>query len=134
MIKNPDGAFSYIGHFFDHHTKFSILFPLKTRDAVYVARKLCRHVFGHCGLPRILYSNMPRDYIDELIRWILQFWATDLPIINGDPGNTKASQFIQQRQRTIAVLIDTFRMKDVNSNEWATWLPCIQCEYQIHLL
>ena len=128
MIKNPDGAFNYIGHFFDHLTKYSVLFALKSKDAVYVARKICRHVISHFGMPKIIYSNMPRDYIDDLIHGILQLWSTDIPIINGDPGNKKAVQFIQQRQRTIMVLIETLDRKHGNSNAWSTWLPCIQCE------
>ena len=128
MTKNPDGAFSYIGHFFDHHTKYNVLFPLKKKEAAYVARKICRHIIGHFGLPKIIYSSMPRDYIDQLISEILTVWSTDVPIINGDPGNTKALQFIKHRQRTIMILIETLSRKQGNSNAWATWLPCIQCE------
>ena len=128
MTKNPDGAFLYIGHFFDHHTKYNVLFPLKKKDASYVARKICRHIIGHFGLPKIIYSSMPRDYIDQLICEILIVWSTDMPIINGDPGNTKALQFIKQRQRTIMILIETLSRKQGNSNAWATWLSCIQCE------
>ena len=128
MSKNPDGPFSFIGHFLDHHTKYNVLFPLKMRDSAHVARKICRHVIGHFGLPKIIYSNMARDYVDELIHEILQLWSTNMPIINGDPGNGKALQFSQQRQRTIMTLIETLRRKENNSNAWATWLPCIQCE------
>ena len=128
MIKTADGDFSYIGHFFDHHSRYNVLFPLKTKDAAHVVRKLCRHVFGHFGLPKILYSTMPRDFVDGIIHWIKQLWSTDLPVINGDPGNKKAMPFVEQRQRTMMALIDTFRMKHPNSNEWASWLPCIQCE------
>ena len=128
MTKSADRAFSYIGHFFDHHTKYNVLFPLKTREPVYVAKKLCRHVFGHFGLPRIIYSNMTREYIDDLTHWIIHFWSTDVPIINGDPDNKKLLPLIQQRQKTVMILIETIRSKQGNSNNWSSWLPGIQCE------
>eukprot|EP00795_Rhopilema_esculentum_P014248 gene14248-5274_t len=125
MTKNADGAFSYIGHFFDHHTKYNVLFPLKTREPVYVAKKLCRHVFGHFGLPRIIYSNMTREYIDDLTHWIIHFWSTDVPIINGDPDNKKLLPLIQQRQKTVMILIETIRSKQdsLNTNEFEQEFP-----------
>lgn len=134
MTKAPDKSFSYIGHFFDHHTKYNILFPLKTKDSLHVGRKLCRHVFGHFGLPKILYSNMPRGYVDDLISWVSQLWSDDKSIINGDPENKNALPFIEQRQKTILVLIQTFRTKQSDSNDWVAWLPCIQCEYLVFRL
>ena len=134
MTKTPDRQFSYIGHFFDHHTKYNILFPLKSSEAVSVAKKFCRHVLGNFGLPRILHSNMDRKYVDDLIHWVVQFWSTDVSIINGDPQNKKALPLIQQRQRTIMILIETIRTRQNDTNSWATWLPGIQCEFLIHLV
>eukprot|EP00794_Sanderia_malayensis_P003647 gene3647-4164_t len=126
MTENPDGLFKYIGHFFDHHTKYNILFPLKTNEAKYVARKLCRHVLGHFGLPRIMYSNYDRRYLNELISSILQLWSSDAQIISGDPKSKKVQPFLHQRQRTVMILIETIRMKQSSTNNWALWLPGIQ--------
>ena len=122
-----DGQFSYIGHFVDHHTKYSVLFPLKRTDSFYVARKLCRYVFGHFGLPRILHSNLGRKYVDEIISWILQFWSTDAQILNGNPRLKKMNALIQQQQKFIMILIETIRAKQAESSNWSVWLPGIQC-------
>ncbi len=127
MTKSPDGQFQYIGHFLDHYTKYNVLFPMKIKDAKYVAQKLCRHVFAHFGLPRILY-NADRKYLNELIGWILHIWSSDAQIISGDPQNDKMVPFLNQRQRTIMILIETIRSKQGNTNNWVSLLPGIQCE------
>ncbi len=99
----------------------------KIKDAKYVAQKLCRHVFAHFGLPRILY-NADRKYLNELIGWILHIWSSDAQIISGDPQNDKMVPFLNQRQRTIMILIETIRSKQGNTNNWVSLLPGIQCE------
>ena len=136
MSNCPDGSFSYIGHFVDYHTRYNTLFPLKNQGASYVAKKLCKYVFGHFGLPRILHSNLGRDFVNDVIQNVLQMWATDAQILNGNPRVRKIQPLIQQRQKTIMVLIDTIRAKQDNNNSWATWLPGIQCEssFLYHLL
>ncbi|XP_047136157.1 SCAN domain-containing protein 3 [Hydra vulgaris] len=128
MQSTPDteGNFYFIGHFTDHHTKYNVLFPLKTSDAAYVARKLCRYVLGHFGLPQIMHSNMGRKYVDELITWILQFWSTDAQIINGNPRTKRLASILQQRQRTIMILIETIQSKQIGCPNWSLWLPGIQ--------
>ena len=125
-MPDVDGQFSYIGHFVDHHTKYNVLFPLKRTDALYVAKKLCRYVFGHFGLPQVLHSNLGRKYVDEIISWVLQFWSTDAQIINGSPRMRKLTPIIQQRQKTILILIETIRAKQADSTSWSSWLPGIQ--------
>lgn len=123
---DADGQFSYIGHFLDHHTKYNVLFPLKRTDPLYVARKLCRYVLGHFGLPHILHSNLGRKFVDDLITWILQFWSTDAQIVNGNPRLKKMNTLIQQRQKTIMILIETIRAKQGDVSSWSVWLPGIQ--------
>lgn len=123
-----DGQFSAIGHFVDHHTKYNVLFPLKRSDSFYVAKKLCRYVFGHFGLPRILHSNMGRKYLDELITWLLQLWSTDAQILNGNPRYKRMNSLIQQRQKTIMILIESIRAKQSDASSWSVWLPGIQCK------
>ncbi len=133
MMKSPDGQFKYIGHFFDHHTKYNVLFPLKSIEAKYAAQKLCRHVFGYFGLPKIMYSNYGRSYLNELIRWTLHLWSSDAQIISGDPQNKKMQPYLNQRQRTVMILIETIRTKQSNTNSWASWLPGIQCKFPYFL-
>lgn len=125
---DAEGNFCYILHFFDHHTKYNVLIPLKRTDAFYVAKKLCRYVFGHFGLPRIIHSNLGRKYVDEMITWILQFWSTDAQILNGNPRFKKMSALIEQRQKTIMMLIETIRGKQTDVSNWSSWLPGIQCK------
>ena len=131
MQSFPDsnGGFFYILHFFDMHTKYNVLVPLKRTDAFYVARKLCRYVFGHFGLPRIIHSNLGRKYADEIISWILQLWSTDAQILNGNPRYKKVNAVIEQRQKTIMMLIETIRGKQTDVSNWSSWLPGIQCKF-----
>ena len=113
MTSFPDveGQFSYIAHYLDHHTKYNVLIPLKRTDSFYVAKKLCRYVFGHFGLPRIIHSSLGRKYVDDIITWILQLWSTDAQILNGNPRFKKMNALIQQRQKTVMMLIETIRAK-----------------------
>uniref|UniRef100_A0A7M5UYT5 Integrase catalytic domain-containing protein n=1 Tax=Clytia hemisphaerica TaxID=252671 RepID=A0A7M5UYT5_9CNID len=128
MQSFPDveGQFSYVAHFFDHASKYNVLIPLKRTDSLYVAKKLCRYVFGHFGLPRIIHSNLGRKYVDDLITWILQLWSTDAQILNGNPRFKKFQQLIQQRQKTVMTLIETIRAKQPDLSNWSSWLPGIQ--------
>ena len=123
-----EGQFYYIAHFLDHHSKYNVLIPLKRTDAYYVAKKLCRYVFGHFGLPRIIHSNLGRKYVDDIITWILQLWSTDAQILNGNPRFKKMAPLIQQRQKTVVTLIETIRAKQPDLSNWSSWLPGIQCE------
>jgi len=130
MTSFPDveGQFSYIAHYLDHHTKYNVLIPLKRTDSLYVAKKLCRYVFGHFGLPRIIHSSLGRKYVDDIITWILQLWSTDAQILNGNPRFKKMNSLIQQRQKTVMMLIETIRSKQPDVSNWSSWLPGIQCK------
>lgn len=121
-----ENNYSYIGHFFDHHTKYNVIFPLKQIDANTVASTLSQHVFGHFGLPTILHSNIGRKFVDELILWVLQFWSTDARIFNGNPKHKNLNVFIQQRQKTIVILIETMKTKQPEFSNWSSLLPGIQ--------
>ena len=70
---------------------------------------------------------MGRGYVDEIIGWILQLWSADAHILNGNPNVKRTNTLIQQRQKTILVLIDAIRARQSDAScNWSAWLPGIQ--------
>ena len=117
-----------MGHFYDYHTKYNILFPLKQTDANYVADQLCQYCFSHFGLPRILYTNNSREFTDDLISAVMKQWSTDSVICSGNPNKKSSVEEMQSRQRTIMALLETMKAKDkVIGSKWPSLLPGIQC-------
>ena len=46
MRHQPDGQFKWICHFRDHYSKFSVLFPMKSKTAVEVANCVCSKIIS----------------------------------------------------------------------------------------
>lgn len=126
-IPDFDDKFTFMGHFLDYHTKYNVLFPLKKDNAFCVAEKLCKYVFSNFGIPRIIHSNMGREFIDELISWVLLLWSADAFILNGNPKFKQLNPVVQQRQKTVMGLINTIRKRQLEEKcSWSSWLPGIQ--------
>ena len=52
MRHQPDEQFKWICHFRDHYSKFSVLFPLKSKQAAEVAESVC---YNYCAYEN--YAN-----------------------------------------------------------------------------
>ena len=78
MRASPDGELKYIGHFMDHLTKFHILFPLETKSAAEVSKMFRERVLAYVGAPRIFHSDNGWEFVNQLMRGLLELWNRDV--------------------------------------------------------
>ena len=139
MRHRPDGVYNWIGHFMDHWTKIQVLFPQMEKSAAEVALNLSSKVFAYFGPPKILQSDNWREFVNSVVKKLIEEWPGEITIINGrvrhpqsqdlvERGNAKveemlASRFHAQRDQQQS------QSQDSQQNQWTMWLPEIQCQF-----
>ena len=88
MRSQPDGEFKWILHARDHFTKFSWLYPMKTKMAAKVADHLITQ-FCVFGPPRILQSDNGKEFTAQVINNLSLLWP-GLVIIHGRPRHPES--------------------------------------------
>lgn len=101
MRSSPDGAFKWIGHFMDHWSKFSILFPIERKQSALVAEELETRVFSVFGTPKILHHDNGREFVNEIVRQVLQSWPGETAIITGRARHPQSQGMVEQRNATV---------------------------------
>ncbi|KAL8567269.1 hypothetical protein ACOMHN_023312 [Nucella lapillus] len=83
MPSQPDGKFKWILHARDHFTKFSWLYPMKTKMAAEVADHLITQ-FCVFRSPRIMQSDNGKEFTAQVINDLTLLW-TSMVIIHRRP-------------------------------------------------
>ena len=123
-----DGEYEYIGHFEDHFTKFTVLFPLKTKTADEVSTMLEERVVAYFGLPKIVHSNGGREFVSLLKCAMFARWGGDVTFINGRPRHSQSRDRIERSSRTVEDRLKALKKEEGLQGEcypWASWLPRI---------
>ena len=94
MQSTPDGEFKHICHYQDHLTKFSILRPHKTKEAVEVAFTL-QDIFCLFGAPKILQSDNGREFANKVVNELTKRWP-GMKIVHGKPRHSQSQVRILQ--------------------------------------
>ena len=81
MRHKPDGEYNYIAHYMDHWSKYHVIWPLKRKTADEVLAGLNERVFPYLGLPRILHSDNGREFVNKVVRGLLQDWGSDNDVL-----------------------------------------------------
>ena len=128
MRHNPDGEYRYIAHFMDHFSKFHVLFPLKTKSAVEVATLLEERVLAYFGPPNIFHSDNGREFVNQIMRSLLESWGADITLVHGRPRHSQSQGLVERGNRTVEKKIAAMKA-DIGLSEdnypWASWLPRI---------
>lgn len=127
MQSKPDGKYMFVGHVVDHFSKFHVLFPLRSKYAVEVAKNLKVRVFSYFGLPKILHSDNGREFVNDLIKSLLILWPGESNMINGSPGHSQSQGLVEQGNHSVELMISA-RENDEGTTTWSKWLPEIQCK------
>ena len=88
MQSTPDGDYKHICHYQDHLTKFSILRPHKTKEAVEVAFTL-QDIFCLLGAPKILQSDNGREFANKVVEELTKRWP-EMKIVHGKPRHSQS--------------------------------------------
>lgn len=136
MRHRPDGDYNWIGHYMDHWSKFHVIFPLMRKSAAEVALHLQSQVFSVLGTPKILHSDNGREFVNNIVRMVVEKWPGEVVIVNGRPRNPRCQGLVEQGNHSIEKLLGA-RLQDVKSHcqpMWSDWLPFLQCKKILFLL
>ncbi|CAF4558114.1 unnamed protein product [Rotaria sp. Silwood2] len=116
----PDGEYQWILHCRDHFSKFSWAFPMKTKEARFVAEHLVSlfYQFGPC---KILQSDNGKEFTASVIKDLKIVWP-GLVIINGRPRHPQSQGLVERGNATLCDVLGKF-MTDRNTTHWTTCLP-----------
>ncbi|CAN9508806.1 unnamed protein product [Ophioblennius macclurei] len=124
----PDGDYNYIAHFMDHLSKFSVLFPLKQKSALEVARMIEERVLAYLGPPKIFHSDSGRDFVDQVIRALFDSWGAGVTFVNGRPRHFQSRDPLECGNRVVEQKLAAMKADSDTTDDrypWASWLPRI---------
>jgi len=89
----PDSEYQWILHCRDHFSKFSWAFPMKSKEARFVAEHLLSlfYQFGPC---KILQSDNGKEFTANVIKDLKITWP-GLLIINGRPRHPQSQGLVE---------------------------------------
>ena len=100
MRHRSDGLYHWIGHFMDHWSKIHVLFPLMEKSAAEVALNLSSKVFSYFGLPKILQSDNGREFVNGLVKKLVEDWPGEITIINGRARHPQSQGLVERKSGT----------------------------------
>ena len=69
MSSCKDGQYNWIGHYKDHYSRFSIIWPQKHKcaeETVQCIKKIEWFAFAFLGVPRLLQSDNGREFNNKV--------------------------------------------------------------------
>ena len=131
----PDGDFKWILHIIDHWSKFNLAFPLINKGANNVAEVLEKYVFPIVGLPSILHSDNGREFVNSVIKDILNDWPGQVQLVSGRPRHPQSQGVVEQAHYTLERMLSAKVAEQKSCKPpWSMWLPHIVCEYVFFML
>nr|XP_045590715.1 KRAB-A domain-containing protein 2-like [Procambarus clarkii] len=124
MHKDGGCLFNYILHYQDNLTKFSVLRPLRTKQAIEVARHLL-DIFTLIGAPRYLQSDNGREFVAAVIHQLRTELWPKLILINGKPRHPQSQGSIERANGDITKMLGSW-MCENRTRDWSAGLPFVQ--------
>jgi hypothetical protein len=116
----PDKDFQWILHCRDHYSKFSWAYPLKSKEAQYIADHLIT-LFCSFGPCKILQSNNGKEFTANVIKTLKNIWPA-LIIINGCPRQHPESQgSVETGNATLCNILGKY-MEHHGTSSWSACL------------
>lgn len=119
----PDGQYKWILHIKDHFSKFTSLYPLKSKTSEEVANSIA-HWIGCFGHPEILQCDNGREFKGYLLKLHQQY---GIRVINGQPRTPRTQGLVEQANHTMKVKIRTWKTDierhGLDPRKWPAALP-----------
>lgn len=89
----------------DHWSKIHIVFPLEHKTALQVAEGLDKHVFSVFGTPKVLHHDNGKEFVNEVVRSVVQSWPGETTIITGRARHPQSQGMVEQANATFKRLL-----------------------------
>ena len=119
-------GFNHVGIVEDQHSKFVVLFPLRSKTPTDVAQALNHYYLGVFGPPLSFISDNGHEFMDHVLHELLHLWSgIPLTLINETAPNI-AEEDVSDR---CGIIYDTLNSliqeKGDQKCSWHDWLPDI---------
>ena len=113
----------------DRWSKMHVLFPLMEKSTAEVALNLSTKVFANFGPPKILQSDNGREFVNGIVRKLVDEWPGEITIINGRARHPQSQGLVERGNAKVEeMLACRFHAYGAsNENAWTSWLPEVQC-------
>ncbi|XP_041378301.1 uncharacterized protein LOC121390535 [Gigantopelta aegis] len=119
-------GFTHIGMVEDQHSKFIVLFPLKSNTPADVARALNNCYLGIFGPPLSFVSDNGHEFMDQVLHELLHLWnGIPLTLINDTSPNISAQDVSDRATIIFDTLSALILEKGDQKCAWHDWLPDI---------
>lgn len=115
--------YRYILNYQDHLTKFCILRPMETKDALSTTILLI-DIFSLIGCPKILQCDNGLEF--RLHSQIYDIWP-DLQIVHGRPRHPQSQGSVERANQDVQQMLRCY-MEDNQTTDWVKGLPIIQLQ------
>ena len=102
-------------------------------SAVEVAMGLVSRVFPYIGLPKILQSDIGREFVNQIVKECLCLWPGEVVIINGRPRHSQSQGLVEKGNHLVEMQMPKAELCGTSQSyfPWADWLPRIQCKTKL---
>lgn len=122
MSDDADGDYKWICHMEDHFSKFHMMFAIKNKESLTIARIL-HHWVCWLGVMEILQSDNGSEFKGVCEELLLRY---GIKVINGRPRTPRTQGLIEQANSTVKKRIATWK-RQTGSTNWSDGLEvCMQ--------
>ena len=127
----PDGEYHWILHCIDHWSKFNFAYPIPSKHAKCVAECLDKNVFPCFGIPRILQSDNGREFINHVIKELIDQWHSNIQLVSGRPRHPQSQGVVERAHATLErkLSAEISNGKTKISPPWAKLLSKVICKF-----
>jgi hypothetical protein len=117
MRHEPSGQFKWILHIKDHFSKYTQLFPLKSKHAEPIAAAFAQFI-GAFLPPKIMQCDNGKEFKGALLILLRKY---GIQIVNGAPRSPQTQGLVEQANGVVEAKIRAWKM-DNESTEWVNGL------------
>jgi Integrase zinc binding domain len=114
MRHEPSGQFKWILHIKDHFSKYTQLYPLKSKHAQPIADAFAQFIAAFLP-PKIMQADNGKEFKGALLILLRKY---GIQIINGAPRSPQTQGLVEQANGVVETKLRAWKM-DNGSTEWA---------------
>ena len=85
--------------------------------------------FPYFGLPSIIQSDNGKEFVNAVLKKVVQQWPGKVQLISGRPRHPQSQGLVEQAHHTLERMIAAKMQEDKQQKPaWSKWLPHIICE------